>query len=103
MNNIGDYIKQHTSIKTVMAFTLQDDAPKEIRDRNLDNIKTFMRTSKEEGKRVLMVSNLMSGQGIQRKLTEDFEGYDYTFNSKGLLTHPYYIEWIKESVAKHSE
>ena len=103
MNNIGDYIKQHTSIKTVMAFTLQDDAPKEIRDRNLDNIKTFMRTSKEEGKRVLMVSNLMSGQGIQRKLAKDFEGYDYTFNSKGLLTHPYYIEWIKESVAKHSE
>ena len=31
------------------------------------------------------------------------EGYDYIFNSKGLLTHPYYIEWIKESVAKHSE
>ena len=103
MNNIGDYIKQHTSIKTVKAFTLQDDAPKEIRDRNLENIKSFMKSSKDEGKRVLMVSNLMSGQGIQRKLAKDFEGFDYTFNSKGLLTHPYYIEWIKESVAIHSD
>ena len=50
-----------------------------------------------------MVSNLMSGQGIQRKLSKDFEGFDYVFNSKGLLTHPYYIEWIKESVKAHTE
>jgi len=100
MNNIGDYIKSHTSIKTVRSFTLQDDAPKEIRDQNLRDIQTFMKASSENGKRVLMVSNLMSGQGIQRKLEKDFEGYDYTFNPRGLLTHPYYIDWIKESVTE---
>ncbi len=103
MNNIGEYVKKHTSIQTVKSFTLQDDAPKTIRDRNLKNIKAFMIASKKEGKRILMVSNLMSGKGIQKKIEEDFEGIDYTFNSKGLLTHPYYIDWIKESVAKHTE
>jgi len=45
----------------------------------------------------------MSGKGIQKKIEEDFEGIDYTFNPKGLLTHPYYIDWIKESVANHTE
>jgi len=103
MNNIGQYIKKYTSIHSVKAFTLQDDAPKNIRDRNIEDIKTFMKMSEDNGKRVLMVSNLMSGQGIQRKLKKDFEGFDYVFNSKGLLTHPYYIEWIKESVSKHTE
>ena len=103
MNNIGDYIKKHSSIQTVESFTLQDDAPKTIRDQNLRRIKTFMNAAKEDGKRILMVSNLMSGKGIQKKIEEDFEGIDYTFNSKGLLTHPYYIDWIKESIANHTE
>ena len=62
-----------------------------------------MNAAKEDGKRILMVSNLMSGKGIQKKIEEDFEGIDYTFNPKGLLTHPYYIDWIKESVANHTE
>ena len=103
MNNIGEYVKEQTSIQTVKSFTLQDDAPKAIRDQNLNRIKAFMTASKEDGKRILMVSNLMSGKGIQKKIEEDFEGIDYTFNSKGLLTHPYYIDWIKESVANHTE
>ncbi len=103
MNNIGQYIKKYTSIHSIKAFTLQDDAPKEIRNRNIEDIKTFMKMSEDDGKRVLMVSNLMSGQGIQRKLKKDFEGFDYVFNSKGLLTHPYYIEWIKGSVNKQIE
>ena len=103
MNNIGAYIKKHTSIQTVESFTLQDDAPKNIRDRNLNNIRAFMYDAKKEGKRILMVSNLMSGKGIQKKIEEDFKGIDYTFNPKGLLTHPYYIDWIKESVTNHTE
>ena len=67
MNNIGEYIKEHSSIQTVESFTLQDDAPKTIRDENLRRIKAFMNASKEDGKRILMVSNLMSGKGIQRR------------------------------------
>ena len=103
MDNIGQYIKKHTNINTIKAFTSQDDAPKQIRENNLENIKAFMERSQDEGKRILMVSNLMSGQGIQRKLSKDFEGFDYVFNSKGLLTHPHYIQWIKESVKAHTE
>ena len=103
MDNIGNYINEHTSIKNIQSFTLQDDAPKEVRDKNLSDIKKYIKESESSGKQVLMVSNLMSGKGIQRKLEKDFDGYNFIFNSKGMLTHPYYIDWIRESIDNYSE
>ena len=65
--------------------------------------KKYIKESESSGKQVLMVSNLMSGKGIQRKLEKDFDGYNFIFNSKGMLTHPYYIDWIRESIDNYSE
>jgi len=98
MNNIGHYILNNSNFSDVQSFTLQDDAPKAIRDNNVDLIKKFIEKSNHEGKRVLIVSNLMSGKGIQKNIQSDFDGLDYTFNSKGLLAHPLFKEWIKESI-----
>jgi len=61
-------------------------------------IRDFINNSNNKGKKVLMVSNLMSGKGIQRSIQKDFDGLDYKFNSKGLLTHPYFKEWIFDSI-----
>ena len=98
MDNIGKYIMNNSEFATVRSFTLQDDAGKEIRDKNVSMIKDFITNSNSNGKKVLMVSNLMSGKGIQRSIQKDFDGLDYTFNSKGLLTHPYFKEWIFDSI-----
>ena len=38
-----------------------------------------------QGKRVLVVSNLMSGKGIQKNIEKDLNGLNYTFNSKDFL------------------
>ena len=98
MNNIGKYLMDNSEFANVRAFTLQDDAGKEIRDKNVSMIKDFINNANDNGKKVLMVSNLMSGKGIQRSIQKDFNGLDYTFNSKGLLTHPYFKEWISNSI-----
>jgi len=98
MNNIGQYILNNSNFSDVEAFTLQDDAPKEVREQNVASIKTFIEKSNREGKRVLMVSNLMSGKGIQKSIKSDFNGLSYTFNSKGLLAHPLFKEWIVNSI-----
>jgi len=98
MNNIGKYIMDNSEFVTVRSFTLQDDAGNEIRSKNVSMIKDFITNSSNNGKKVLMVSNLMSGKGIQRSIQKDFEGLDYTFNSKGLLSHPYFKEWIFDSI-----
>ena len=98
MNNIGQYISDNSNFFDVEAFTLQDDAPKKVREQNVASIRTFIEKSNKEGKRVLMVSNLMSGKGIQKSIESDFDGLSYTFNSKGLLAHPLFKEWIIESI-----
>ena len=98
MKNLAAYVRDQGKFNTVRPFTLQDDAPKEIRDRNVKQIKEFMENATLEGKKVLMVSNLMSGKGIQRKINEDFSGLNYKFNSKGFLTHPLFKEWILQSI-----
>ena len=50
-------------------------------NQNLRRIKAFMNAAKEDGKRILMVSNLMSGKGIQKKIEEDFVSQpDFKFN-----------------------
>ena len=98
MENLASYVLEKGRFNAVRPFTLQDDAPKEIRDRNVKQIKEFIENSRLDGKKVLMVSNLMSGKGIQRKINEDFSGLDYQFNSKGFLTHPLFKEWILESI-----
>ena len=101
MNNIGVYILNNSNFADVQSFTLQDDASKAVRDQNVKSIKAFIEKSNQDGKRVLMVSNLMSGKGIQKNIESDFAGLNYTFNSKGLLAHPLFKEWIAESIRSH--
>jgi len=98
MENLAAYVHDQGNFNAVRPFTLQDDAPKEIRDRNVKQIKEFIENATLDGKKVLMVTNLMSGKGIQRKINEDFSGLDYKFNSKGFLTHPLFKDWILESI-----
>ena len=98
MENLAVYIRENGKFSVVKPFTLQDDAPKEIRDKNVNQIKQFMENATLDGKKVLMVSNLMSGKGIQKKIYKDFSGLDYEFNPKGFLTHPLFKEWILQSI-----
>jgi hypothetical protein len=98
MENLAVYIRENGKFSVVKPFTLQDDAPKEIRDKNVNQIKQFMENATLDGKKVLMVSNLMSGKGIQKKIYKDFSGLEYEFNPKGFLTHPLFKEWILQSI-----
>ena len=98
MENIAIYIRENGKFNDVRAFTIQDDTPKEIRSTNINQIKTFMQAASLNGNNVLMVSNLMSGKGIQKKIYDDFSGLDYKFNSKGFLNHPQFKEWILQSI-----
>ena len=100
MDNIASYISDNSKYLEVKSFTLQDDAGKSIRQSNVLRIRNFIEESSQQGRRVLIVSNLMSGKGIQDSIEKDLNGLSYTFNSKGLLTHPKFRTWIEKSIIK---
>jgi Trp operon repressor len=100
MDNIAQYISDNSEYSIVKSFTLQDDAGKSIRESNVLKIRDFIDESSKQGKRVLIVSNLMSGKGIQKSIEKDLNGLTYTFNSKGLLTHQKFRTWIEKSIMK---
>lgn len=86
----------------VRAYNLQDDAPKHIRDNNVAVMRSWIDNANAFGKRVIMVGYLLSTRGIQANIGKDFEGLDYTFNEKGLSSHPKFTQWIEAGVREYA-
>jgi hypothetical protein len=61
-------------------------------------MREFVSTRSYNGRDVLIVSNLMSGKDIQRRVERDLEGLTYSFNPNGVATHPLFREWIEFSI-----
>jgi sirohydrochlorin cobaltochelatase len=98
MDNISSYLSANGGFSEVMPLTLQDDAPPEVRAANVQRMREFVSTRSYNGRDVLIVSNLMSGKGIQRRVERDLEGLTYSFNPNGVATHPLFREWIEVSI-----
>ncbi|MBM3512714.1 MAG: hypothetical protein FJX59_03255 [Alphaproteobacteria bacterium] len=92
------------SIKTMGKFadakglTLQDDAPEEIRSRNVKILRGWVEEAKTSGRTPLIVGYLISTRGIQDKIKEDLAGLEYVFQTKGMSAHPNFTKWIRQSV-----
>ena len=82
----------------VIGVTLQDDAPKEIRDANVENLRSIVEEAVSNDKTVLVVTNLIGSRTIQSKLRSDLKGLDYQFNAKGIVMHDNFTKWMGESV-----
>jgi|TARA_B110000116_G_scaffold116005_1_gene100695 hypothetical protein len=98
MNNISSYLSESGGFLEVAPLTLQDDAPPEVRAANVQRMREFLSSWSDKGRDVLIVSNLMSGKGIQRRIEQDLEGLDYSFNPNGVATHALFREWIEISI-----
>ena len=98
MANISQHVQQKGRFYEVIPFTLQDDASPNVRAKNVKRLRETVEMSMSEGRQVLVVTNLMSTGIIQAKVERDLEGLSYIFNGKGLVEHPYFVEWIKHQV-----
>jgi len=79
-------------------LTLQDDAPEEIRSRNVKILRGWVEEAKTSGRTPLIVGYLISTRGIQDKIKEDLAGLEYVFQTKGMSAHPNFTKWIRQSV-----
>lgn len=83
----------------VDVVSLQDDAPKAVRERNVAAMRGMVQQAQEKGYEVLIITNLLGARSIQASLRRDLRGLDYTFNAKGIVQHDNFIRWIEASVS----
>ena len=98
LSNLAEVMMEDSDFANIMGMTLQDDAPPDIRDGNVQRIRAVVEDGQAEGKEVLVVTNLMGTRTIQSQLRRDLDGLDYKFNTKGMTQHDNFVKWMGVTV-----
>lgn len=92
-------IREGTKLAEVKHDSLQDDAPTAIRTANVNRMRDWIEGHTKQGRRVIVLQMIMTGQGgVTQRLHNDFAGLDYDLVDKGLLEHPFFDRWVRETV-----
>lgn len=98
LQKYADHVKATGGYADVKAISLQDDALPALRAGNVKKMRRYAETAIRQGKKVLVVPAVIQALGIQQKLYSDLDGIAFTFNTKGLTSHPAYAKFIGEQV-----
>ncbi len=98
MQTIADHVKRKGNFYNVIPLSLQDDADPDTRSENVRRFRNLVEENSLAKKRNLVVTNLMSSEGIQSRIKSDLSGLEYIFNEKGITSHPFFIRWVEETV-----
>jgi sirohydrochlorin ferrochelatase len=97
MKNIAAVVQADRPYAAVHVATLQDDAPREVRMANFQKIRDRITAAAAEGRKTIIVTNLLGSRIVQSSLRRGLSGMEYRFNLKGLLMHEDFINWIEDS------
>jgi len=103
MENLARTLRGAGGYAAVHPVSLQDDAPREVRMERIQELRTLVESARAEGRDTLIVTNLLGTRVVQSGLRRNLRGLDYRFNSKGLIQHPNFIEWIYISADPFNE
>lgn len=95
------YLKAEGGFMDVKFGNVQDDAPTAVRAANVAMIRGYAQQAIDDGHRVLVVTTALTDSGVVGRMRRDVEGVAI-FNSKGLMEHPAFGEWIDTVVAEAS-
>jgi len=97
MQNIAKHVQGKGNFHSVFPLSLQDDADPNTRSENVMRFRNLVEQNSADSRRTLVVTDLMSSEGIQSRVKKDLDGLDYAFNEKGIVSHPLFIEWVKDT------
>lgn len=100
---LAKIVREDGGFAAVHGQTLQDDAPPEVREANVQKLRGLVESAAREGKRVLLVTNLIAARSIQAKLRDDLKGLEFRFNAKGIAQHPSFMKWMTEAIREEFE
>ena len=98
LERIAGALKTRDGYARVAVMSMQNDAVREVRERNGQRLRRLIEEANREGLRVIVVTNLQSPRSIQHQVQDDIAGTDYAFNEKGLVQHPNYARWVAAMV-----
>ena len=98
----AERVRANGGFAGVKAYNFQDDAPPEVRGANVETMRGWIEEANAAGLDVIMVGYLLATRGIQHKIPEDFAGLDFTFNEKGLSSHPDFAKWVEANALEHA-
>ena len=98
----AERVKANGGFAGVKAYNFQDDAPPEVRGANVETMRGWIEEAHAAGLDVIMVGYLLATRGIQHKIPKDFAGLEFTFNEKGLSSHPDFAKWVEANALEHA-
>ena len=96
-------IREGRDFADVRGFTLQDDAPKAVRDANIRKIRDWVQAADRANQRVIVLTTLPVKGSVHKKIRRDLEGLTYDLNEKGVVEHPLFSDWVNTVIASATE
>lgn len=103
LNSLAKIVREDGGFAEATGIALQDDAPAEVRKKNVMRLRELVAGAASKGRKVLIVTNLIGARTIQAKLRSDLKDLDYSFNAKGIAQHENFVEWLGEEVRHQLE
>jgi hypothetical protein len=91
------FMKEQGGFADVIFGNVQDDSPPEVRAGNVAALRERVQAAIDSGYKVIAVSTSLTQSGIVKRLGDDI-GDLADFNSKGLMLHPRFKDWIDQAV-----
>jgi hypothetical protein len=99
LNRHAAFIRKQGGFSEVRAANVQDDAPTGVRAANVEMIRGWAEAAEAEGRRTIVVHTALTQSGVVGRMARDVEGVA-EFNSKGLMQHPLFGQWIDNAIAR---
>ena len=97
MEKLAYYVREKGYFKEVKVATWRSDAPKEIKERAIYELRSMIEMSGKDGK-VIVVPHLLAMGGVESEIVEALKGLSYVFNGKTLLPHSNITRWVEMQV-----
>jgi sirohydrochlorin ferrochelatase len=99
---VAGRIRESTPFASVDWLTVRDDAPAPIRDAATEELRALVQRRTAEGRRVLVLPQVISFGGIEAGIRKRLEGLGYTMAEQGLMPDDRLAGWVLEMAATAS-
>lgn len=97
MEKLAYYVREKGNFKKVQVATWRSDAPEEIKERAIHELRTMVEMSDKDGK-VIVIPHLLATGGVETEIVAALKGLPYVFNGKTLLPHSNITRWVETQV-----